>query len=82
MSVFLRHLLLRNFCDFPCAFLDTEALLERGLLLTLLHLERPKLHTILAFLSATGLNEKKNSRRRVPFVYQCNPKAMGLSIIP
>ena len=34
MSVFVRHLLLRNFCDFPCAFLDTEALLERGRLLT------------------------------------------------
>ena len=27
-------------------------------LVTLLHSERPKLHTILAFLSAIGLNEK------------------------
>ena len=27
-------------------------------LLTLLHLERPKLHTVLGFLSVTGSNEK------------------------
>ena len=36
-----------------------------GLLLTLLHSERPKLHTILAFLSAIGLNgcrQDANSR--------------------
>ena len=33
-------------------------LLNRGQLLTLLHSERPKLYTILAFLSAIGLKER------------------------
>ena len=31
-----------------------------GIVLTLLHSERPKLYTILAFLSAIGLRKKRN----------------------
>ena len=43
-----------NFCDFLFASLDCVALSEWDLFLTQLHSERPKLHTILAFLSAIG----------------------------
>ena len=35
--------------------------------LTLLHSERPKLYTILAFLSAMGLIKKKKKRRKCGF---------------
>ena len=47
-----------KFSDFLFASLTEEALLKWDLLLTLLHSERPKLYTILAFLSALGLKEK------------------------
>ena len=46
-----------NNCDFLFAYLDEEALVKWGLFLTLLHSERPKLHRVLAFLSAIGLKE-------------------------
>ena len=44
-----------NSCSF---FLEAKAFSKRGLLLTLLHSERPKLHAILVFLSAIGLKER------------------------
>ena len=44
-----------NFCAFMLATLGDVALPKCYILLTLLHSERPKLYTILAFLSALGL---------------------------
>ena len=46
-----------NFCDFLFAPLD-KVLPKRNLLLTLLHSERPKLYTILTFVSAIGLRKE------------------------
>ena len=43
-----------NFYDFLFASHDYAALSEWDLFLTQLHSERPKWHTILAFLSAVG----------------------------
>ena len=46
-----------------CLLLTVMKPLKIGLLLTLLHSERPKLHTILAFLSAIGLRKEFASAR-------------------
>ena len=47
-----------NFPDFMHASLGDKSLPEWDQLLTLLHPERPKLYTILAFLSAIELKER------------------------
>ena len=44
----------------PASFRDDLAFQKWGLILALLHSESPKLYTILAFMSAIGLNRKKN----------------------
>ena len=46
-----------DFCV-PSAVFIFASLFNKGQLLTLLHSERPKLYTILAFLSAKGLKEE------------------------
>ena len=47
-----------NFSDFLLASLDDIAIRKWCLFLTLLHSEQPKLHRVLAVLSAIGLNER------------------------
>ena len=53
-----------NFCEFLFASLDIVALPKWDILLTLMHSEWPKLHRVLAFLSAIGLKEIIFSKRR------------------
>ena len=48
-----------NFCDFLFVSFDDKTLRKWGLILTPLHLEKPKLHAILASLSAIGLKGSK-----------------------
>ena len=47
-----------SFCDFLFAALDDVVLPKWDLPLTLLHSERPKLHRVLAVLSAVGLKKE------------------------
>ena len=54
-----------NFYDFQFSCRDRVALPVWGLVLTLLHSERPKLHTILAFLSAVGLKGRICSGQQI-----------------
>ena len=62
-----------NFCKFKFA-----VLLYRNQLLTLLHSERPKLPTILAFLSAIGLRERFCSPGENFVLYELIPLGRGI----
>ena len=54
---------LYGFLLFPCQ----QNFSKRGLYLTLLHSEQPKLYGVLAILSAIGLKERICSQRRIFF---------------
>ena len=51
----------KQFLSLSVCLLDKPTLMEQGLLLTLLHSEWPKLHRVLAVLSAIGLKERISS---------------------
>ena len=59
-----------KFCNFLFASPDEKKNIQNGgaLLFTLLQSERPKLHRVLAALSAIGLNKQKNllTRKKIP----------------
>ena len=53
-----------NLFDIPFASMDRKNLLHKEILpLTLLHSERPKLHRVLAVLSAIGFSEQPKPHR-------------------